>query len=193
MNAENLEGISDEEIAFHVAINQGIFVHIINRYERRLRSFIMRISNISYEDADDILQDIFIKVYININEFDTSLKFSSWIYRIARNEAISAYRKRSVRPAVLPDADDISIEAIVSDLDMEHSVDIIHLKEKISQALEEMDEKYRDIIVLKFFEDKDYKEISDIMKKPIGTVATHINRAKHILKQKLVDQINNDT
>lgn len=180
---------SDEELVKLTLENQGYFLYLIKRYETKLLSYILRISGVSHEEAEDILQNVFIKVYQNLNEFDKSLKFSSWIYRITHNEVISNYRKNKVRPqSVEVELDNKILDKLISDLDIEREIDKQYLRRNISEVLIAMDKKYREVLILKFLEEKDYKEISDIIKKPMGTVATFINRAKKQFKQELNKQ-----
>ena len=89
---------SDEEIVKLTVENKEHFGVLVDRYQAKLTRYITRLGVRDPEDQSDVLQDIFLKTYRNINGFDTSLKFSSWVYRIAHNEAISWYRKKNVRP-----------------------------------------------------------------------------------------------
>ena len=141
--------------------------------------YISRISNVSRDEVEDLLQDIFIKVYKNLNGFDTSLKFSSWIYRITHNEVISNYRKYKNKVKVVSfDKDEEFVKGIADELDVEENLSLGESKEKIFDILSKMNIKYRDVLILKFLEGKSYHEISDILKKPEGTVGTLISRAK---------------
>ncbi|MDO8260053.1 MAG: RNA polymerase sigma factor [Candidatus Magasanikbacteria bacterium] len=170
---------TDEELVILILENQGYFTYLIERYERKLLAYVLRISNVSHQEAEDILQDVFIKVYQNLNDFDPDLKFSSWIYRITHNEVISNYRKRRSRDKDLViDIDDADLENFASDLDITQELDDKLLRQNIFKVLDKLDIKYREVLVLKFLEEKNYREISDIIKKPMGTVATLINRAK---------------
>lgn len=170
---------TDEELVILILENQGYFTYLIERYERKLLAYILRISNVSHQEAEDVLQDVFIKVYQNLNDFDPDLKFSSWIYRITHNEVISNYRKRRSRDKDLSiDIDDADLENFASDLDITQELDDKFLRANIFKVLDKLDIKYREVLVLKFLEEKNYREISDIIKKPMGTVATLINRAK---------------
>lgn len=178
---------TDTELVQLSLKDEGYFYCIIVRYEEPLLRYIRRISYSTKEDAEDILQEVFLSVYQNLNDFDESLKFSSWIYRIAHNKTISAWRKTSSRPKIISTDEDTDLfkfiasdENILKDLEKKCDAKLI------KKVLGNIDEKYRDPLVLKFLEDKDYKEISDILKKPMGTVATLINRAKNKLKEELV-------
>jgi len=70
-----------------------MFSVIVERYEKKLLKYILNQSNVSIEDAENILQDVFIKVYKNINSYNSIYKFSSWIYRIAYTTTIDNYKK----------------------------------------------------------------------------------------------------
>jgi RNA polymerase sigma-70 factor, ECF subfamily len=166
------------------------FVFLMKRYEGRLLAYIKRLSSISNEEAEDILQEVFIKVYQNLNDFNPKMKFSSWIYRITHNEVISRFRKTKARPQSISwDASEELFNKIADDFNIEHQVNREIIGDKIKKTLNQLEEKYREVIVLKYFEDKDYKEISDILKKPSGTVATLLNRAKKQLKELLAKNL----
>ena len=175
---------NDSELVKLTLENQDNFLYLVNRYEQKLLYFIRRISNVSIDEAKDLLQDIFIKVYQNLNDFDATLKFSSWIYRITRNHVISHYRKNKNQQAVSSsEVNDEILNNLVSDLDVTKEIDLKILRENILSALIKIDGKYREVIILKYFEEKSYEEISDIIKKPKGTVATYLNRAKKQFKK----------
>ncbi len=186
---DNYSKKSDAELVRLSLKDQDNFLYLINRYEQKLLRYIRRISNTSLEDAEDLLQEVFIKVYLKLNDFDQDLKFSSWIYRITHNQVISNYRKLKARPqSILLDAEDDFIESIVADLDIEREVDLSYLRKNIFKILSKLETKYRDVLVLKFLEEKNYREVSDILKKPIGTVGTLINKGKKKFKQELEQQ-----
>ena len=180
---------SDEELVKLTLSNQDYFLFIMKRYKDKLLRYILRISNIKFEDAEDLLQEVFIKVYQNLNDFDQKLKFSSWIYRITHNIVIDNFRRIKVRPEIAnldEDINDRVLENIKSDFDISREIDIKYLRDTIEKILGKIDRKYREVLVLRFFEDKSYEEISDILKKPLGTISTLINRAKKQFKREFV-------
>lgn len=179
---------TDEELVAMALENQDYFGCIVTRYKRRLLVYIVRISGLSQDDAEDVLQDVFIKIYVNLNSFDDKLKFSSWVYRIAHNEVINNYRKKKARPEKAMDLDDEFLNNLASDMRTDGHVDIQYLKENVEKVLVEMESKYREVLILRFWEDKDYSEISDILKKPMGTVATLLSRAKANFQKELERQ-----
>jgi len=189
INEQDCLDKNDEKLVFLMAENQSYFLCIMKKYEQALMRYIRRISNFSVEEAEDILQEVFIKVYQNINDFDKSLKFSSWIYRITHNHVISKFRKYKARPeGLLLEITDTELNNISSGLDINRELDNKINRELLSRVLDSIDQKYREVLVLKFLEERDYKEISDIIKKPMGTVATLINRAKKKMAEELIKQ-----
>ncbi len=172
--------LSDEEIVAMTLSVQSSFGFIIERYEAKLKRYISRIGIRNPDDQLDVLQDIFIKAYKNLNSFDTSLKFSSWIYRIAHNEAISWYRKHKVRPEghLVADGDEVLNILTTKEDSPEEAFDLAVNAEEITKALDEIDDKYREVLILRYFENKEYEEISDILKIPPGSVGTLIYRGK---------------
>lgn len=177
---------TDEELVKLVLVDQGYFFCLMKRYEKKLFYYILRITGASKEEAEDILQNIFISIYKNLNDFDQDLKFSSWAYRIAHNETISNFRKNKVRAHFnyIPIDEDLA-NRLVSSLDIEEKVNAKITREVILETMKDMDKKYREVLVLNFFEEKGYQEISDIIKKPIGTVSTLLSRSKKILKKEI--------
>jgi len=188
-SATDNQDISDEEIVALALANQDNFVLIINRYKGKLFNYIRRITNIRDEDAEDLLQEIFLKVYLNLNDFDSGLKFSSWIYAISRNQVISQHRRLSVRAeGHSVTLEDENASKIISNFNIEKELDNKYLKDNVAKILYALPEKYREVLVLKFLEEKNYQEISDIIKKPSGTVGSLMNKAKSEFKKELIKQ-----
>ena len=155
---------------------------LVEKYEKKLLKYILRITNIDIEDAENLLQDIFLKTYTNINAYNPQYSFSSWIYRIAHNYTIDYYKKnRDYIPISLEWEDQQYkkfLDILDSGEDIEWSIQDEELIWKIRNILYSLDTKYKEVLILKFLEQKNYEEISDILKIPLGTVATLINRGK---------------
>ncbi len=176
---------TDEQIVVLTLKNQDYYLCLMKRYEAKLLNYILKISNINREDAEDILQEVFIKTYQNLNDFDLNYKFSNWIYSIAYNATISAFRKKKVRPQTVSwEGKDLN-NILESTLDVENTSLQKLTYKQILKIINRLPLKYKDVLILKFMEGKDYREISDILHKPMGTIATLINRAKKSLKQEL--------
>ena len=168
--------LSDAEIVKKSLADIDYFSCLFERYEATLLRYVKRIALVSGEEAEDILQDAFIKIWRNLNDYDSSLKLSSWIYRIVHNETISFWRKKkSYGKDQQVELDEQVFENIPDDFEEENKEEQDMLTHKV---LELLPLKYKTVLVLKFIEGMSYEEISDVLKIPEGTVATHINRAK---------------
>lgn len=184
MSADTLTGKAiDADLVRRSIESPDEFERLIERYQELLRRYVRRISRANNDELDIILQDVFIKAYENLNDFDQDLAFSSWIYRIAHNESIDYLRRNKRGGSSLDDPayDDESVtlaETIAADDDIASDLDKGYLKTNVRTILDELDPQYRAVLVLRFLEDRSYDEISDILRKPPGTVATLIHRAK---------------
>jgi RNA polymerase sigma-70 factor, ECF subfamily len=177
---------NDQELVKAALADKHAFSEIVQKYEAAIRRYVKRLGCKNESDVDDVLQEIFIKVFVNLNDYDLDLKFSSWLYRIAHNETISFFRKKNVRPNVLDFED---VEGIFEHL--ADDTDFIELANKrddaqiIQDVLPTLGQKYKEVLILRFLEEKSYTEIGDILKIPEGTVATLISRGKKELKAAL--------
>lgn len=175
---------TDEQIVRRAAADKEEFGLLIERYEAKLERYLQRLGLANKEDREDVLQNAFIKAYKNINSFDPDLSFSSWMYRIAHNEAMSFFRSRQARPQVTLSEDSESLLTEMHD----ESADTAAVAElrlssaELAKAFATLEPKYRDVLTLRFFEDRSYTEMSDILEMPIGTVSTLIHRAKRALR-----------
>jgi RNA polymerase sigma-70 factor (ECF subfamily) len=169
--------LSDEEIVKLVSKkDQELFSHIIKRYQDKLMRYAVYLTGDEDKSAD-IVQETFIKTYINLNSFDPQKKFSSWIYRIAHNQAMSSF-PRHQKQVTLPD--DFEFD---SGVNLEDDLIKQEFQAHTTKCLKKMPLIYREPLSLFFIEEKSYEEISDILRIPTGTVGTRINRAKLILKK----------
>jgi len=147
--------------------------------KKKLIRYILRISSFSEEEADDVLQEVFLKIWKNLNKFDNSLKFSSWAYRITHNTTVSEWKKsKSYGKDQQIKIEDEFFQNLPSGIDMTKEFQKAGNDKEVRKILNVLPEKYSDVLVLKFLEEKSYDEISDILKKPLGTIATLIHRAK---------------
>jgi RNA polymerase sigma-70 factor (ECF subfamily) len=177
---ESCKGLSDNEIVAKSLENLDYFSCLYQRYEPELLRYILRMSGIDEEEAQDILQESFIKIWRNLNEFDSGLKLSSWIYRIVHNETVSHMRKKKSFGKDKTTDPELYRNILADDPETMQD-----REERIVNTLEilgHLPEKYKEVLVLKFLEKKSYEEISDILRIPLGTVAISINRAKKIIR-----------
>lgn len=170
------ENKSDEEIVGHVqSKDQELYFVIVERYQAKLMRYVKSILKNEVK-AQDVVQETFIKAFINLRSFNVKKNFSSWIYRIAHNEALNVIKKNSKETPLLEDFDIESGENLTDNFEKREVV------LQVGKCLNQMPILYSEPLVLYFIEDKSYEEISDILRIPMGTVATRINRAKVLMK-----------
>ncbi len=174
---------TDEELVRLVLKNKTeAFDILAKRYEDKLLRYGKRFLY-NYESIEDVIQNVFIKAYVNIKSFNLSKKFSPWIYRIAHNEFINIIKQRKREPLLFFDADVIFSFAGKDDFlkDIERKEE----RKEMENHLSRLKVKYREPIVLYYFEEKDYQEISDILEIPISTVGTRLKRGRMEIKKLL--------
>lgn len=152
-----------------------LYAEIIKRYQKKLLRYASYIMNDEQTGAD-VVQEGFIKAFINLNGFDTKKSFSSWIYRIVHNEAMNALGKNK-KHANIDEAIDYDSGIYIEDDFIQQE-----LVNRTHYCLNMMPLIYKEPLSLMYLEEKSYEEISDILRIPVGTVGTRINRAKHIMK-----------
>ncbi len=171
--------MSDEPLVR--AVKEGsisAFEELVGRYQGKLLSFVTYLIR-DPEAAQDVVQESFISLYKTIDNVDTSKKFSSYLFSIARNNAIS-HMRGSKRHIPLVEAEHITAADTAETLMMERDE-----KHHIEQALDIIDAKYKKVITLYYFEDLSYEEMSKRMRLPINTIRTHLRRAKDALRKVL--------
>ena len=160
------------------------FTEVVMRYQARLLNFVYRTIG-DRERAEDLVQEVFVRVYRHLHRFDQSKKFSTWIYTIASNLAKNELRNRSRNPLVLFQALRTQFESDSRPLQFEDSSarpdDLFrkrHLKEMVEWAVSQLPEHHRVVFVLRELEGKSYEEIADITGCNLGTVKSRPNRAR---------------
>lgn len=186
--------LDDRDLATHAARGQeAAFRELLVRYERPVFSLIYRMVR-HRSLAEDLAQEAFIRAFNAIGTYKTSYKFSNWILKIANNHTIDHLRKRKLDTVSIdgsPHAstpDEISQSRVViasSDESPQEYVENLELGSQIEEAISELREEYRTVIVLRHVEGYAYDEIADIMDLPLGTVKTYLHRARAELRESL--------
>jgi len=184
--------LTDEELI--LAFQNGdrdAFNHIVNRYKDKLTNFLYRFTYV-IDAAQDLAQDTLLKVYINKDSYKQIAKFSTWIYTIASNLAKTELRKIKRRKTfTISDLSTDDREFVIhrSDEDSFENEEDNSVSGKIlEKCLDELDNEFKNIIILRDIQELSYDEISKILQIPLGTVKSRINRGrfklKDLLKQK---------
>lgn len=172
---------SDEAIASLVQMGDAeSFGILIDRYQARLTRYGHRF----FRDSDqvaELVQDSFIKAYTNIQSFDTNRRFSPWIYRIAHNECMNLLRRDRFVTYFDLGFDTVFPHLIAAETSDAESI-ARELSTELEQYLDRLDPKYREPIILYFYEGLSYQDISDVLHIPVTTVGVRIKRGKDQLR-----------
>ncbi|MSR22499.1 MAG: sigma-70 family RNA polymerase sigma factor [Gemmatimonadetes bacterium] len=193
----DLEAMPDEElVTAHLSGRTGAFQELFNRYRDRLVHFITRKTG-DADRAQDLVQEAFIRVTRHLHRFDTSKKFSTWVYTIASNLSKNELRNRSRSPLVL-------FQRLTSNWDEDHRPlqfedtsmrpdDLYRkrfLQRIVEDTVEELPEHHRLVFRLRELEGKSYEEIAEITGVNLGTVKSRLHRARHSFAQRIEHLLN---
>lgn|SRR5665213_385873 len=156
---------------------------LMDRYTTKLLRYGHRFLA-SDDDISDIVQDVFVTVYQNIQDFDSTRRFSPWIYRIAHNAFVDALRRKTKGPVYGLDFDLVVPHPIYEDPE-ENEKEKEEMRVLLVGHLNDLPPSYREIVDLYYFEDFKYQEIADVLHIPIGTVGIRLSRARQTLKRSM--------
>lgn len=170
------------------------FEELVLLFDKKIYNYCYRMTN-DPTDAEDLAQEVFIKVYRNLNTFRKDSRFSTWIYRIAHNTCIDRHRMKRLKIVPLnPGNDYPRSEDIPSPMPLpEEEVISKEGYNFIKECITELKPEYRSAIILRDIQNYSYKEISEILDIPIGTVKTHINRGRNLLRNALISRQGSDS
>ncbi len=185
---ENKFKITDEElIARFQSGDEGAFEEIVQRYSNRLLNFAYRFV-LDRDEAEDIVQDTFLKVYQNRHAYREIAKFSTWIYTITGNLAKTILRKRRRRKLFSfsrMGTEEKEIDIPSTDKSPEDRIEGRYDERMIQKAMEKLPEHFKVAIILRDIQELSYEEISNIIDVPLGTVKSRINRARLRMQDEL--------
>jgi len=188
-----LEEVPDEELVRRILAGQeDLFETLVRRYQSRILSHVARMVG-SRDDALDLTQEIFLKVFQALDRYNPEFKFSTWLFRISGNAAIDQLRKK--KPRVVPlettDADGkvSSPEYKSSDLDPFSRLRNTQRGNAIAAAIAELPSEFRELITLRHFTGLSYEEIAEVKNMPLGTVKNKLFRARAVLKERLAGEL----
>ena len=191
-----IEALNDSEVVQQFLDGDDrAFAEIVRRYDKRLHNFVARTVG-DREQAEDLVQETFVRVYRHLHRFDQTRKFSTWIYTIAGNLAKNELRNRSRNPLVLFQAIMKNWDADFRPLEWEDPKtrpdDLYRkrfLREKVNEAVEKLPEHHRTVFVLRELHGKSYEEIAEITGCNLGTVKSRLNRARNSFAQIIAPMI----
>jgi RNA polymerase sigma-70 factor (ECF subfamily) len=175
---------TDEEIVISIIQgNKDDFGLLIDRYEEKLTRYVRRFTQ-KTDDVSDIVQVVFIKAYTNLQSFDTDRSFNSWIYRIAHNESVTHLKKKGGEKVSFIDFDIFFPHPFAEESSDDKAL-AREQEELLEASLKDLSPKYREVLVLYYFDELSYQEIGDVLHIPTATVGVRIKRGKEALKKLL--------
>lgn len=188
---DDVTKLKDEELVFHYTEgNNSAFVELVNRYLKPSYNFSYRLCG-NEKDAEEIVQESFVKIWKNINKFRQGEKFKTWLYTIIRNTTIDWMRKKKsiLFSEFENDEGDNFIEDTLADSEKiaDEVFEIAEKKIMTEKLLAELSIQYREVILLRYHEGLDFEEIANMLKKSINTVKSQHRRALIILRKKLLN------
>ncbi|WP_166246155.1 RNA polymerase sigma factor SigW [Paenibacillus turpanensis] len=171
--------------------NRRAFADLVELYKDKMFHLGLRMLS-NRQEAEDIVQETFLRVYMNLDRYDENQKFSTWIYRIATNLCIDRLRKRKASYSLDAEISDGEGQDFYSMLRSEDPTpeDVLLLsetKQKIHNAIRELPEKYKSVVILRYLHDLSLQEIGDVLNMPVTTVKTRVHRGREYLR-KILDQ-----
>ncbi len=169
-------------------------------YEKLMKKYYQLIYNLVYrmiskkEDVEDLTQEAFIKAFNSLHNFDKQFAFSTWLFKIATNNAIDYLRKKKLYTFSIDkdiEADDSDYRFEIPDHENKPDKHIIdtQMRKILDEAIESLPKKYKEVIVLRHNKEMEYEEIAKTLKLPLGTVKAHIFRGRELLNKYLKDRI----
>jgi RNA polymerase sigma factor (sigma-70 family) len=146
------------------------------------------------EEVEDLTQEAFIKAFTSLDRFNEEYAFSTWLYKIATNNSIDHIRKKklqtfSINKPIESDESDYSFELPDTELVPDQELIASQRKKMLDDAMNALPAKYRQVILMRHVDEKEYQEIAKILKLPLGTIKAHIFRARELLYKQLRDKM----
>ncbi|MBK8981951.1 MAG: sigma-70 family RNA polymerase sigma factor [Ignavibacteria bacterium] len=176
-----------------LAGKQSSYAKLMKKYHPMITHLIYRMIS-KKEDVEDLTQEAFIKAFNSLANFDKQFAFSTWLFKIATNNAIDYLRKKKLYTFSIDkniESDDSEYSFEIPDHENKPDSNVIdkQLRIILDEAIDSLPLKYRDVIVLRHRKEKEYEEIAKELNLPLGTVKAHIFRGRELLNKYLKDKI----
>ncbi len=187
---QGAEQLTDEGlVAAVLAGDRDRFGELVERYQGRLVNYLFRLLR-NLDEAHELAQEVFLKVYQALDRYDPSYRFSTWVFRVAQNAAIDQIRKRRLKLVPIHRQDEGESEGPERELPSDDRGPYGDLRnrergEAIQTAIDGLPWEYRELIVLRHFGELSYEDIARLKKMPLGTVKNKLFRGRQALKEKL--------
>ncbi len=168
------------------------YTKLVDKYQKPIYFHIRKMIK-EVELVEDLVQEVFMKAFHNLNSYSTDYAFSTWLYRIATNHTIDYLRKKKLQTLSINQpyaTKDGEMEIQLPDESFLTDKPVIKKERKaiVQDAIQNLPEKYKAVIEMRHMEEKSYQEISEALDLPLGTVKAHIFRARELLYKALIDK-----
>jgi len=172
------------------------FRELVETFQNRILRLMIRVLHCDRGTAEDLSQEVFLRVHKGLPTFDGMARFSTWLHTIAMNVAISEYRKRRALKRAVPTwsldapfagSDDARPDPEGREVDPGERAHQGEFLARVREAVKELPEDFRDAVVLRDMQQLSYEEIAEVLQVPAGTVRSRIHRGRVMLQQKLRD------
>ena len=171
--------------------DQKAFKRLMDKYQKPLYYHVLKMVK-NHEQVEDIVQESFMKAFSNLSSYNTNYAFSTWMYRITTNHTIDFLRKKKLQTTSIHEpvkAKDGEMQMqIMGGAETDRKIIRKERKKIVTEAIQNLPEKYREVIVMRHLEEMSYQEISEELDLPLGTVKAHIFRAREMLYKALIDR-----
>jgi RNA polymerase sigma-70 factor (ECF subfamily) len=170
--------------------DRGAFAELVELYKDKIYHLAYRMLNNKHE-AEDAVQETFMRVYTNLHRYDEQQKFSTWIFRIGTNHCIDRLRKRKHSAysldAEMPDGEGNDYYSMLpgNEDTPEQQIILSETQLLIRKAIVALPEKYKSVVILRYLQDMSLQEISDVLDMPVTTVKTRVHRGREYLRKRL--------
>jgi RNA polymerase sigma-70 factor (ECF subfamily) len=165
------------------------FAELVELYKDKIYHLGYRMLN-QKQEAEDVVQETFLRVYTNLERYDENQKFSTWIYRIATNLCIDRLRKRKPSYSIdaeMTDGEGMDWHSMLASKDPGPDEELIlsETQTNIREAIQTLPDKYKAVVILRYLHDMTLQEIGEVLDMPVTTIKTRVHRGREFLRKKL--------
>jgi RNA polymerase sigma-70 factor (ECF subfamily) len=171
--------------------DQDAFAFLVQRHQRRVFTLVLRMLQ-DYQEASEITQEAFLAAWLGLPSFRGEARFATWLYRIVYHCCLRQLERRKRERALQAVMQaEIILEGMNEEKQAEDSIELRDRQAIVREQLEKLPTKYRSVLILRHLQEMTYEEMADILTMPIGTIKTHLFRARNLLKERLYNAFSN--
>lgn len=171
--------------------NTRRYAQLVDRHKDRAMTLALRLTG-SREEAEELLQDAFLRAFKNLDRFRGDAKFATWFYRILYNLCLTKISRRKGKPEVVTMENDRRLDSLFVDEDeltIHQKLEREEFQEMISREIDALPEKYKSAVVFFYVQEMSYEEICAVQSLPLGTVKTNLFRGRNLLRERVMKKL----